>query len=52
MLDVLLIAGLVLAIQGKYPEGTSNFVQRGVEFKPLQVPGADAQRHVAIYHLS
>ena len=44
--------GLMLAMQGKSPVDASAYVQRGVEFKPLRVPGVDAQRHVAIYHLS
>lgn len=43
---------LMLAMQGKFPEDASAYLKRGVEFKPLRVPGIDAQRHVAIYHLS
>ena len=44
--------GLMLAMQGKSPEDSSTYAQRGVEFKPLRVSGIDAQRHVAIYHQS
>ncbi len=49
--DRLLVShGVMLAMQGKRPEQASAYEQRGVSFKQLQVPGLDAQRHVAIYH--
>lgn len=47
---LLLSSGVMLSMQGKCPEPSSASVQRGVSFKPLRVPGLDAQRHVAIYH--